>query len=165
MIIGNPYEFSIILDIVKEWNIDTSFCNGILFFSIAGELYPKEVFTSTLNYEIPILIDKLKNITIDNNIYNMKKEEAYISIYNITFPEDIRKENDYKYDISPQEFADSDYFVFAVSNGKDIRILAAKLKYISADSRHELENINVSEAYIEYRKLNEIILALENAFY
>ena len=37
MIIGDPYKFSIMLDMVEEWNIDSSFYNGILFFSIDGK--------------------------------------------------------------------------------------------------------------------------------
>lgn len=161
MIIGNPYKFSIILDIVKEWNIDSSFYNGILFFSINGDLFPKEVLTSTLKCEIPILVSRLKNITINNNIFNMQKKEAFLYLYNLTFPEDVNEENDYKYDISPQEFSDYDYFVFAVGNGKDNRILAAKLQYRINDSRYELKDINVNETFIDCKELCEIVLALE----
>ncbi len=162
MIIGDPYKFSIMLDMVEEWNIDSSFYNGILFFSIDGDLFPKEILTSTLKCEIPILLNRLKNITINNTIFNMQKEEAFLYIYNVTFPEDVNEENDYKYDVSPQEFSDYDYFVFAVGNGKDIRILAAKLNYRTNASHHELKDIDVKETFIDGKELCEIILALEN---
>lgn len=56
MIIGNPYTFSIIIDIVDEWNIDKSFNNGLLFIGVNGVLIPDKILNATLNVEIPVLI-------------------------------------------------------------------------------------------------------------
>ena len=61
MIIGNPYTFSIIIDIVDEWNIDKSFNNGLLFIGVNGVLIPDKILNATLNVEIPVLIKKLEN--------------------------------------------------------------------------------------------------------
>lgn len=44
MLIGNPYQFSIFVDVIKEWNQDkTSYRNGVLLFCVDGQLFPKEV--------------------------------------------------------------------------------------------------------------------------
>lgn len=161
MILGNPYKFSIIIDIINEWNIDGAFCNGVLLFCIDGNIFPKEVVTATLKCEVQLLKDNLKNLTIDEELYNMQKDKAFIEIYNITFPSDIDIDNDYRFDISPQSFSDCHCFIFAVSNGKQIRILASKLNYIIEDSRHEFEDINVSETFIDISELNKIISEID----
>ena len=30
MIIGDPYKFAILSGVINEWNIDDTFCNGVL---------------------------------------------------------------------------------------------------------------------------------------
>lgn len=135
MVIGNPYKFSIFTKTIKEWNMDESFCNGILLFCVNGNIFPKKVVTATLKCEIPSLKDRLMNLTIDEELYNMPKDKAFAEIYNITFPENIDVYNDYRFDISPLSFSDCDCFVFAVSNGEKARIMAAKLNYIMSNSK------------------------------
>lgn len=73
MIIGNPYTFSIIIDIVDEWNIDKSFNNGLLFIGVNGVLIPDKILNATLNVEIPVLIKKLENPVNDMEIFSMEK--------------------------------------------------------------------------------------------
>lgn len=157
MMLGNPYKFSIIIDTINEWNIDGAFCNGVLLFCVDGNFFPKEVITATLKCEVKLLKENLTNLTIDEELYNMQKDEAFVRIYNITYPSDTDIDNNYSFDISPQSFSDSDCFVFAISNGKQVRIMASKLNYITKDSRHELKNINVSETFIDISELDKII--------
>lgn len=96
------------------------------------------------------------NIGADERLYHMPKDEAFAEIYNITFSEDT--DNDYRFDITPCEFSNHNCYVFAVGNGEQVRILAASdLNYITEESRHEIENINVSEAVVNIDELNEII--------
>ena len=65
MIIGNPYTFSIIIDIVDEWNIDKSFNNGLLFIGVNGVLIPDKILNATLNVEIPVFqIVLMKQIVV-----------------------------------------------------------------------------------------------------
>ncbi len=45
MIIGDPYKFAILSGVINEWNIDNTFCNGVLLFCVNGDIYPKEVVT------------------------------------------------------------------------------------------------------------------------
>lgn len=163
MLIGNPCYFSILANVVKEWNLDESFRNGVLFFYIGGVLFPKEILNATLNCEIPQLKVKISNIAISKEIYDMEKEKAFIAMYDITFPDwDI--ENDYRYDISPSSFSDAGYYVFAVSNTKQIRIMAAKLNYILEESTHNLNNLEISETFITGDELNNIIHELDMLF-
>lgn len=156
MLIGDPYKFAIFINTVKEWNIDDTFYSGVLLFSVDGGLFPKEIFNTTLIFEIQQLKENLMNIGADERLYHMPKDEAFAEIYNITFSEDT--DNDYRFDITPCEFSDHNCYVFAVGNGEQVRILAASdLNYITEESRHEIENINVSEAVVNIDELNEII--------
>ena len=161
MILGNPYKFSVFISTIKEWNIDNEFCNGVLLFCIEGNIFPKKIVTATLKYEIQLLKEKLRNLIINERLYNMQRDKAFAEIYNITFPEDISIDNDYRFDITPESFADENCYVFAVSNGKEVRNMATKLNYIVEESRHELSNIDISETFIEIEDLNQIISQLE----
>jgi hypothetical protein len=40
----------------------------------------------------------------------MQKNKAFAEIYNMTFPKDIDVDNDYRFDITPQSFADNDCY-------------------------------------------------------
>jgi len=162
-IIGNPYKFSILIFDVKEWNTRGSlFFNGLLIFSINGELFPpKEVLNVTLSGETHWLIENFKTIAVNEEIFCMEKEKAFIEMHNARFPKNIDIDEDYQYDISPEEFADRGYYVFAVSNGKQIRIMASKLTYIMKHSRHNLNKIHINEIFITTSELNKMILKLE----
>lgn len=161
MILGNPYKFSIFINTIKEWNVDETFCNGVLLFCIDGNLFPKEIVTASLTCEIPPLKEKLMHLTINEKLYNMSTDKAFIEIYNSTFPEDVNVVNNDCFDITPLSFSDCNCYVFAVSNGKKVRIMAAKLNYIVSDSRHELNKINISETYLSMTELDEIIKNLD----
>ena len=86
----------------------------------------------------------------------MKKEEAFEQIYNVTFPEDFNLPNDYQFDITPLSFLDDSCYVFAVSNGIEVRILAARLEYIKELSRHMLKNASITETFITVQEVKEI---------
>ena len=161
MILGNPYKVSVFISTIKEWNIDNEFCNGVLLFCIDGNIFPKKIVTATLKCEIQLLKEKLRNLITNERLYNMQRDKAFAEIYNITFPEDISIDNDYRFDITPESFADENCYVFAVSNGKEVRIMATKLNYIVEESRHELSNVDISETFIEIEDLNQIISQLE----
>ena len=84
------------------------------------------------------------------------------NIYNITFPENIDVENNYRFDISPTSLADNNYFIFAVCSGANVKILAGKLDYELESSRHKLQGISINEAIISVAELKEIISSLDN---
>jgi len=165
MVIGNPYKFSIIANVIKEWNVEgTLFHNGVLLFCIDGELFPKKVVATTLNSEIHPLKEILTNLTVNEELFNMEKGTAFIEMYNSTFPEwdkDNDVSNDYRYYISTQTLGNFHCCVFAVSDGEQIRIMAAKLDYVIEESRHDLNNMKISETIITNSELMEIILGLD----
>ena len=79
----------------------------------------------------------------------------------MTFPEDFSLENDYRFDITPLSLADANCYVFAVSNGIQVRVLAAQLTYIKDLSRHINKNIDIHEAFISTREIEEMAKALK----
>ena len=151
MLLGDPYKFSISFDEIQSWNIDDTFSNGVLLLYVSGDIYPKEIVT---------LKRKLSDITVDKNLFKMGKEDAFREIYNITYPKDIDLCNDYRFDISPSILVDNNCFLFAVSDGANIRVLASKMQYIIEESRHNLSNVIVSESVLSAEEINEIILGL-----
>ena len=162
MILGNPAQFAVMFEIVNEWNIDSSFNNGILIFSVDWKVYPQnEIINATLNFEIPNLKEYMSNICEDKQLFELPKYEAFIKIYNLRFLEDWDVDEDYRFDISPVAFSDNNCLIFAVSNGSMVRVLAtSNLEYIKAESRYDLKNIEISEAYITIEEWNEILLKL-----
>ena len=161
MIIGDPYKFAILSGVINEWNIDDTFCNGVLLFCVNGDIYPKEVATATLRCEIEYLKQKLRNLTTDKRLYILPPQQAFAEIYGITFPEDMDSDNGDCFDITPASLSDHNCFVFAVCDGVNIRILASELAYERENSRHRLENIIISETFLTVGELREIIAVLE----
>lgn len=163
MIIGEPAKFAVIFEIVREWNIDSSFNNGILIFSVDYKIYPgNDIVNATLNYEIPNLKDCMSKIGVDEQLFELPQEEAFTKLYDLRFPEDWDNDEDYRFDISPAIFSDNNCLVFAVSNGMKVRVLAtSNLEYIKTESRHNLKNIEISETYISIEEWNEILLKLD----
>lgn len=162
MILGEPARFAVIFEIVDEWNVDSSFNNGILMFSVDWKVYPgNEIINATLNFEIPNLKECMSNIGVNEQIFGLPPNEAFITIYNLRFPEDWDVDEDCRFDISPEVFSDNNCLIFAVSNGSMIRILAtSNLEYIKPESRYNLKNIEVSETYITIEEWNEIFMKL-----
>lgn len=129
MIIGDPYKFAILSGVINEWNIDDTFCNGVLLFCVNGDIYPKEVVTATLRCEIEYLKQKLRSLTIDKRLYALPPQQAFAEIYGITFPEDTDSDNEDCFDITPASLSDHNCFVFTVCNGVNVRVLASELAY------------------------------------
>lgn len=165
MIIGDPYKFAILSGVINEWNMDDTFCNGVLLFCVNGDIYPKEVATATLRCEIEYLKQKLRNLTTDKRLYILPPQQAFAEIYGITFPEDMDSDNGDCFDITPASLSDHNCFVFAVCDGVNIRILASELAYERENSRHRLENIIISETFLTVGELREIIAVLEGFTY
>ncbi len=163
MIVGDPYKFAVITQEIKEWNTCNTFCNGVLLFCIDGEIFPKTIDTATLTYELSRYVEKLATIVVDRKLYDMLKEEAFVSMYNLVYPEDWDIGNDYRFDFSPESNANGDCKVFVVSNGEYVRVMAAsEIKYNKEESRHELDNIAISDITITVEEFHEIISALKS---
>lgn len=162
MIIGNPYKFAILSGGINEWNMDDTFCNGVLLFCVNGDIYPKEVVTATLRCEIKYLKQKLKKLMTDKRLYAMPSQQAFAEIYGITFQEDIDSDNEDCFDITPASLSDHNCFVFAVCDGVNVRVLASELAYEMENGRHKLQDNAVSETFVSVSEMKEIISGLEN---
>jgi uncharacterized DUF497 family protein len=92
----------------------------------------------------------------------MPKKEAFFEMYNLTYPDDLSIENDYRFDLTPTTLSDNDYFIFAVRNNENIRIIATKAPYNKEKSRHEFNNLNICEVYITLYELNYIISKIQD---
>ena len=161
MIIGDPDLFAICIEVVEEWNYDKSFNNGLLFFYINGVSFPEKMIFATLNTEVHELIKNIENIKEDINVFQMEKEEAFIYIYKLTFPADYSLDNDYSYSMTPFVLWDNSYYVFVVSDGQNIRILASKLQYIKEESVHNLKGLEILEIYISAEKMQDMLEKLK----
>jgi hypothetical protein len=157
MIIGNPYQFSIISKVIDEWNTKEGehFKNGVLLICIDGNVFPKEVVTATLAREILILEENLDEIAVNKKLFEMETEEAFTELYRIRFPS-----GNCIYDVSPDSLADMNCYVFAVSSGTQVRFLAAELEYTSAESTHNLLNAKIVEAFVTNEELRNIVSEL-----
>lgn len=162
MIVGEPSLFSIFVDVVKEWNCDNSFNNGLLFVNINETIFPNKVIEATLNTELCELIQNFENVKENIDIFLMEKDKAFEYIYKLTFPDDYDVDNDYSYNVTPFVLWDNNYFVFMVRNGNEIRILASELQYIIEESVHNLQELKVEETYISVEKLQDMIEKLKS---
>lgn len=156
MIIGNPDCFAVIVDVVECWNVDRTFQNGILFLAVDGEIFPKEIQSATLSYEFHELIDSLKNIPVNEEIFSLPTQKAYTELYNLVYPEDWNIDNDYRYMLSTPSLYDNDYLVFAVSNGEKVRILSAKPDYCKEEDVYIFEG-EITETFVDISEMNDII--------
>ncbi len=160
MIIGKPYSFALFIDVVKDWNLDNSFNNGILFININQTIFPNKLIDATLNTELCELIDNFEHIKENNDLFMMEKNKAFECIYKLTFPDNYDIDNDYSYNVTPFALWDNDYFVFMVSSGKKIRILSSELTYSKEKSVHDLIGIEVIETFISVDELQDIVQEL-----
>ena len=159
MLIGEPFQFAVLAETVKEWNIDETFCNGILLFFVDGFILPgKELANITLTCAIHEMKEKMQGVPVNRDLYHTAKEIAFAKIYDMVYDEE-----DGRYELSPQEIGDKNCFVFAVSDGDSVRILAAELSYAKVHSRHETQNVIVREAVVSGEKWGTIISGLSSA--
>ena len=65
----------------------------------------KMIRTATLISELEPLKNVLENPIIDKRLFNMKKGDAYMELYDLTFPENDA-DNNYGYHLTPASLSD-----------------------------------------------------------
>lgn len=156
MIFGDPFHFAVSTEYVVPWNNNFDFCNGLIHFYIDGMVFPIETINATLACEIHMLSERLSHLPVDMLLYEMEKNEAFRQLYDLVYPADPSSLNDYRFEISPASFSDNNYIILAVSNGTNVRIMGAKLKYNVEKSRHDLNDVTIREAIVDNNLLVEI---------
>ncbi len=159
MILGNPYEFAVIYEKVNDWNIDDAFDNGVLLICLNGFLFPScEIINTTLKHAKLELKRNLQCVPQSNILFETEEaEDLFKKMYEMRFPDNDNAEEIFDYQIAPTALTDKDYYIFAVTNGVMVRLLAAKLNYCPDLSRHLLdERINIVETYQSIDEIEEI---------
>ncbi len=160
MLLGDPYRFAVLAEVIPVWNVDETFGNGVLLLAVDGQFFPREIVTAPLKGELYWLQEKLQHLSVEEALYQLPKAQAFAAIYALTFPEDRALDNDYRFDLTPDSLADQGCFVFAVASGDKVRILAAALAYDAGRSRYELEQALISEAFLSAGEIAEIAAGL-----
>ena len=164
MIIGDPYKFAFIIDLVPYWNEQYNTKNGIFFFCMEGKLFPKEIDTAALDTDIYYFFEyqpsSLVTLPVNIFLFNMDKITAFKQMHNLSYPEilDLSDVNDIiiyeNHKCSTLTIEDNHYYFYAVSNGNQVRILGAEIiqknikNEIVYDIFDEVFEIVVSRDYI-----------------
>lgn len=184
MIIGDPYRFAFIIDLVPDWNPIESkgFVQGVFFMSIDGILYPKKITTTTLSSDLWYMFgphgprNAFLTLPFNADIFNLEKKLAFTELYKITYPcilhddnGDMYSENtacsDYTYLGATLEITDNGSYVFVVRNGERIRILGAEVvkKRKHGEFSYFVSN-QVRECFISSVELRKLVKKLKSFY-
>lgn len=152
MLFGNPDKFAFLIEKVPEWCAN-GFVNGLLYVYVNGEIFPKELYTTTLSDLWSLFDYAFVNPPKDERLYALP-DELFAELRRIRFPayftDDEDADEDYRYDIEYYEIGDWGYNIFAVSGGGSVRVL------IGHWSGEELALVNSAEITLgEFEKLRE----------
>jgi hypothetical protein len=166
MVIGNPYRFAFVVDLVPEWNMEGSLLgNGIFFVCIDGELFPKKIDCSSLTTVFAYFFgyadcekSALISMPVNDSLFKMDKRLAFTEMYKAMNPgildDNESDDSTYTYLVSNSmsEIQDRGAYIFAVSDGEMLRVLAG---YVLP----KMENGEVSYFYVG-RTIKEIFISV-----
>jgi hypothetical protein len=177
MIIGDPFKFAILAERIPDWNIvgDTSFVEGILFMSIDGILYPKEITSVTLNSDLGHIFwfpnHALLRLPENERIFKLDKKSAFTELFKCACPcileGDDREDadNDYTNMIATTSIRDQGGEVYLVRCGDTVRILAGTVSLVSRGNEKVYEiSEQISECFISVDEIKKIVDDLKNYF-
>lgn len=163
MIIGVPYKFAFWIDIVPEWNDDDStWINGIFSLCINGKIYPC-VATSTLNSEVPTLLDGWYRYSMpcENEVlFQASKMDAVKNLLGITFP--ANGSEDYRYKLSTPTIEDYDVYSFVLAHNDEVRILVVTASY--DNNSLEIDESKIDEITIRKSEMRSMISELDSYY-
>lgn len=155
MLLGNPNKFAFLIERISEWESET-WKNGIMFVIINGEIYPKNLRTTTFNSEIPGILAQNSafiNPVINEELYEKSESEI------IKYMSDEENENYYRFFIPFHEINDSGYRIYIISSKISVKIIVCKLEIdnISPIDRTEIQ-------LHEYESIKKKIIDFFNTF-
>lgn len=161
MIAGDPYKFAVGIDVVSAWNDSSSvWQNGLFCMYLNGIAYP-EPCTSSLNSELPALLNSIDSQgvpIINNSLFLENKEIVVDALLRATFPEDYSKANEYRYCISTYSMLDQGIYIFTLGNGFMVRIIVAKGIYDSDEnSKYDLDTSTIDEVIVSTSEFHNVI--------
>ncbi|HIE5389565.1 TPA: immunity 42 family protein [Enterobacter cancerogenus] len=138
MIFGNPYRFAIWMEHVPQWG--ETYKNGLFYLIINGNLYPRDVRTSTLSSDLLEITDNdcaLISHPQNEDIFSLTKENAFKELLNLAYPEpsqeDEYPEQTFDYCITSSIVSESGGRFFAVANDKSLRIIGGVTERLVED--------------------------------
>ena len=160
MISGDPYKFAVGIDVVSAWNDSSSaWQNGLFCMYLNGIAYP-EPCTSTLNSELPALLNSIDSQgvpIINNSLFLENKEIVVDALLRATFPEDYHKANDNRFCISSYTMLDQGIYVFALGNGSMVRVIVAKGISDYENSKKDFDISAIDEVIISTAEFHNVI--------
>lgn len=127
MLIGEPDKFAFLIEKVPEWSVG-GFVNGLLYVYVNGEMFPKELRTTTLSTDLFMLRDfAFENLPTDKRLYALSDGELFGELRRLRYPDYFTDNEDadydYRFDLDLQELGDCGYDIFALSSGENVRVL------------------------------------------
>ena len=80
MLLGDPYRFAVLAEIIPAWNVDETFGNGVLLLAVDGQFFPREIVTAPLKGELYWLREKLQHLSVEEALYQLPKAQAFAAI-------------------------------------------------------------------------------------
>ncbi len=149
---------------IAAWNVSSTDNNGIFTLCIDGRLFPNEVINAVVDVSVLDTKKSLMNIPVNEEIYDMVKESAFMALYELVYPDFDNEEdrvNDYRYEIAPSYLTDINNLVFAVEARGKIRILAGKPEYDFEKKCDIFDNMEITEVVLEKKDIEEITKQIE----
>jgi len=121
MLVGNPHEFAIWLDPVKEWTVQST-VEGLFILCVDGVFLVKRSSLSaravTLSGESEFWMERLRRIDDDKQTETRgrNKEELFEAAVNIIYSEDGAISLSEGIELTPQETKDSYWHVYLFRN-------------------------------------------------
>ena len=158
MLIGDPDKFAFLIEKVPSWSVG-GFVNGLLYVYVNGEMFPKELRTTTLSTDLFMLRGfAFEKLPTDKRLYALSDDELFGELRRLRYPEYFTDNEDadadYRFNLELQELGDCGYDFFALSGGENVRILVGQ-----GASAEELTLVNSTEITLdEFNKIRGAVI-------
>lgn len=158
MLIGDPDKFAFLIEKVPAWSAG-GFVNGLLYVYVNGEMFPKELRTTTLSTDLFMLRDfAFENTPTDKRLYALSDDDLFAELRRPRYPEYFTDNEDadadYRFNLELQELGDCGYDFFALSGGENVRILVGQ-----GSTAEELTLVNSAEITLaKFEKIRDEVI-------
>lgn len=127
MLFGNPDKFAFLMEKTPEWCAN-GFVNGLLYVYVNGEMFPKELRTTTLSSDLLGLPNyAFAKLPEDEQLFTLPDNKLFEELRRLRYPawfaDNKEADEDYRFDIELSELGDCGYHIFAVSSKENVRII------------------------------------------
>ncbi|WP_369690902.1 Imm42 family immunity protein [Phytopseudomonas flavescens] len=143
--------------------------NGLFYFIVNGNLYPKDIRVATLSTDCFEVIEDgsaLISFPENNDTFTLPADEAFNRLYSLAYPEpsadDEYPEQMFDYYITPTNISESGGCFFAVANECDLRIVGGTVECLLEDSVKgvhywgKIKDPKIEEVVVSKEEMNRI---------